>query len=75
MSLVFASGILGSVSAWSKTVAVLAALRTDCRQHARARFSSVLQGLLQRHRKGVVGCDQLIAFRRRIGRDDRRARS
>jgi len=71
MSLAFASGILGSVSACSKTIAVLATLRTDCRQHARTRFSSVLQCLLLRRRKGLVGCDQLLAFGGRIIGEDR----
>src|SRR6516164_6942300 len=54
--------------------AVLSALRTDRRQHARTRFSSVLQCLLERRRKGLVCCDQLLAFHRRIGWDDRWAR-
>jgi hypothetical protein len=50
---------------------VLAAPRTDCCQHARTRFSSVLQCLLERCRKGLVGCDQLLALHSRIDRDDR----
>ena len=51
-----------------------AALRTNCRQHARTGFSSALQCPLERRRKGLVSCDQLLAFRGRIGRDDRWAR-
>jgi hypothetical protein len=71
MSLAFARCILGSVSPWSKTIAVLTALRTDCRQHASTRFSAVLQCLLERRRKGLVRYDQLLALRSRIDRDDR----
>jgi hypothetical protein len=51
--------------------AVLPALRNDCRQHAHTCFSSALQCPLERRRKGLVGCDQLLAFRGRIGGDDR----
>ena len=47
-----------------KQGAVLAALRTDCRQHGRTLFSSALQCLLERRRKGEVGCDQLRAVKR-----------
>src|SRR6516225_10333102 len=50
--------------------AVLAALRTDSRQHASTRFSSALQCLLERRRKGEVGCDQLLAFGGSIGGGD-----
>src|SRR6516165_9312313 len=75
MSLASGSGILGSVSSRRKAIAVLSvSLRTDCRQHACTRFSSVLQCLLERRRKGLVCCDQLLAFHRRIGWDDRWAR-
>src|SRR6516225_4617269 len=70
MNLDFTSGILGSVSACSKTIAVLATLKTDCRQHARARFSSALQCPLERRRKGLIGCDQLLAFSGSIGWSD-----
>src|ERR1700732_5138866 len=51
--------------------AVLAALRTDRRQHAPTRFSSAPQCLLQRRRERLVGCDQLLAFGGRIDGNDR----
>jgi hypothetical protein len=55
----------------SRQNAVLAALRTDRRQHAPTRFSSAPQCLLQHRRERLVGCDQPLAFCGRIDRNDR----
>ena len=54
--------------------AILATLRPDRRQHASGRFFSTLQCLPERHRKSVVGCDQLVAFRGLIAKADSWAR-
>src|SRR6516162_333719 len=54
--------------------AILTTLRPDRRQHASGRFFSAPQCLLERHRKGVVGCDQLVAFAGWVGEADSRAR-
>jgi hypothetical protein len=45
-------------------------LQTDCRQHACTRFSSALQCPLERRRKGLIGCDQLLALGGRVGGGD-----
>jgi hypothetical protein len=43
--------------------AILATLRPDRRQYASGRFFSAPQCLLERRHKGLVSCDQLLAFR------------
>src|SRR6516225_5670086 len=54
--------------------AILTTLRPDRRQHASGRFFSALQCLPERHREGVVGCDQLVAFHGWIAQADSWAR-
>ena len=67
--LVFSS-VTPASNALQSQSAVLSALRTNCRQHARTRFSSALQCPLERRRKGLIGCDQLLAFGGSIGWSD-----
>jgi len=64
------SSVTPASNALQSQSAVLSALRTNCRQHARTRFSSALQCPLERRRKGLIGCDQLLAFGGSIGWSD-----
>ena len=64
------SSVTPASNALQSQSAVLSALRTNCRQHARTRFSSALQCPLERRRKGLIGCDQLLTFGGSIGWSD-----